>query len=103
MVAEGPLAVTAEFEKEVQTPVMPSAYCGVQIGPNPTDGALYVVGLEEVRELRLYDLLGHCQGSWLVAGQRTKTLDLSQLPSGVYVLRLWGPAGVRVLRVVKSH
>ena len=103
VLAEGPLAVTAEFEKEVQSPVMPSAYCGVQIGPNPTDGALYVVGLEEVRELRLYDLLGHCQGSWLVAGQRTKTLDLSQLPSGVYVLRLWGPAGVRVLRVVKSH
>ena len=57
----------------------------VEIGPNPTMGALTVSCEAAIEEIELYDVQGRCALSSKANGT-SAVLDLTELPSGSYVL-----------------
>lgn len=63
-----------------------------QIYPNPTDQKLNIViksGVE-ARQVRVYDLVGRLVKSEEVSNRQRVGLDLSEIPSGVYLVRIAG-------------
>ena len=67
----------------------------VMAWPNPTTGWITVIGVAG-HEAELCDLRGRRLGSWRLTGERTR-IDLTDLPAGVYLLRVEG----KVTKVVK--
>ncbi|SET81690.1 T9SS type A sorting domain-containing protein [Hymenobacter actinosclerus] len=78
----------------------------LQLYPNPTiDGKLLVKlgGYTKAVELTVYNAVGQSVRTLLVpAGRLEQPLDLSQLPSGVYVLKARTEGGLDVRRIVKQ-
>lgn len=68
----------------------------VSISPNPTSGALNVGGLN-VKSLELMDLAGNA----LVTSTSNK-MDISELSTGVYLLRIHSESQVITKRIVKE-
>ena len=58
----------------------------VTAGPNPTQGILHVNSTSPLSMLALYNLNGACVNSAACDGQHSITLDMSSLPSGMYIL-----------------
>jgi len=61
---------------------------GVQeldIFPNPTSGIINISGLSEPAELKVYSIQGQLLKS---AAQVQNTVDISDLPAGVYFLNI---------------
>lgn len=84
--------------------VYPPALLGAEVFPNPSSG-LVRVRTESDGEISwsadVYDPLGRLVRpfSW-VGGSETRTLDLSELPEGVYFLRIQGGRAVRSEKLV---
>lgn len=66
--------------------IMDSADDIVTAGPNPTEGELNVSSTNPLAMLSLYNLNGACVDSALCDGEYSFTLDMSALPSGMYIL-----------------
>ena len=90
------------FPTSVKTPVV--SY-GITLYPNPTDNVLYVSVTDgEIARVEMYDAFGRITmvGTLASPPSPTYTVDLSSLPSGVYVLRVTLRDGaVRTTKVVK--
>jgi hypothetical protein len=72
-----------------------------QLYPNPTNGYFTVLGLQMEDQVALYTLDGKEISTLVRSNNR---FELSNVPSGVYQLRITTPLGDRrVLRVVVSH
>lgn len=70
---------------------------GITVAPNPTTGILAICGVD-VLKVEVYDNV-----SQLVAVfQHTGRIDLSGLPTGLYMLRVTHPAGTSIRRIVKK-
>lgn len=67
----------------------------MEIYPNPTDGILYINGLQELNFIQLFSLEGKLMKSW---NNAAGSLDVSELKSGVYQLIVTSNAE----RIVKS-
>ena len=67
----------------------------MEIYPNPTDGILYINGLQELNFIQLFSLEGKLMKSW---NNAVGSLDVSELKSGVYQLIVTSNAE----RIVKS-
>jgi hypothetical protein len=71
--------------------------------PNPFRAQLTLDRLPaDWQELSLFDLDGRLLQRWSGNGEPQRTLYLTELPRGVYVLRLRATGGNRILRVVKG-
>ena len=68
----------------------------VSVYPNPTTGRL-TFGGAEVQSVEVYDATGRL----VLRGEHTATLDLGDLPQGLYTLRLTLADGIALRRVVK--
>ena len=68
--------------------------------PNPTSRYLVLGGLQVAEAVELYDACGRTCGRWTADGP-TLTLDLEQLPVGVYLLCATAEGGRRTARVLK--
>ena len=68
----------------------------LKVYPNPTQGVV-TVDAENVLKIEVLDITGRC----LSVFTGTKTVDLSLLPQGSYILRITMPQGTTVRRVVK--
>ena len=78
------------------------------LSPNPAGNLLQIAMTSEVNEtaqVRIYNLTGHLLSveSWGVSsGKNQKTLDLSELATGMYVLQIQTGAGLRAEKFVKE-
>jgi len=70
----------------------------IAIYPNPVDDILHIQTTELVRRIEIFTL----QGSLVMATENITTfLDVSNLPSGVYVIRFITDRGIVTQRFVK--
>jgi hypothetical protein len=103
--------LVANFEEKVdivETPCMAS----LQIYPNPTTGVLHVETrlIASLKNIEIFDVMGKKSSKFKVSGSNSehKTLnfetviDISQLASGIYLLRIQTENGVVVRKVVKN-
>ena len=78
------------------------------LSPNPAGNLLQIAMTSEVNEtaqVRIYNLTGHLLSveSWGVSsGKNQKTLDLSELATGMYVLQIQTGAGLHAEKFVKE-
>ena len=95
-----PLVVTSSLK--------PLAGSSLMVYPNPThDGNLTVElkGYHKLVELTVLNALGQVVRTALVpasTGNTTQGLDLSQLPSGIYIMRAKTEGGIDARRIVKE-
>ena len=68
--------------------------------PNPASGTVTVGGFEGEGSVEIVDMAGRVSGQWPVAGGQ-RTIDISRLPAGSYVVRLTTAEGTasRMLQV----
>lgn len=90
----------------VTSPVKPLAGSSLTLFPSPTtDGrlTLELQGYSKAVELSLYNAVGQQVRNLTVpAGRQLQPLDLTQLPSGMYILRARTEDGRDVRRIVKQ-
>jgi hypothetical protein len=92
----------------VNSSVKPLAGSALSVYPNPTvDGNVSVElrGYSKATELRVYNAVGQQVLERTLPGQpgvQTATLDLRQLPAGVYILRARTEGGLDVRRITKQ-
>ena len=71
----------------------------VKLYPNPTSGQLNIVAVD-MTSVSVYDLVGQCVKQ-ATAENGQLTLDMSQLQSGIYFIKVNTANGSAVQRVVK--
>ncbi|GAB2964090.1 hypothetical protein GCM10027048_36770 [Hymenobacter coalescens] len=102
----GGCASPASATLTVTSAVKPLAGSALELFPNPTpDGklTLQLRGYHQAVELTVLNALGQVvQRHHLPAGQAQQQLDLSTLPSGVYVLRAATKGGLDTRRIVRQ-
>lgn len=93
-----PYCYTTSLEDEVLT----QASAGIHIYPNPANNMLHFNGIDVEGHVLLYNAQGElCANQWVSSS--SATFDTSQLPEGVYFMRLVQQHGVlsEVVRVVR--
>ena len=71
--------------------------------PNPVDDKLYIATEEEVKEVVVYSITGVIVGQQsTVNSQQTLTIDLSDLKSGIYFVKINTEKGNIVKRIIKQ-
>lgn len=74
---------------------------GLHMRPNPTANWLHITtSSAEVYQMELRDLVGRLLYTGTL--QQNEEVDLSMLPSGTYILRLWHDRASSIRRVVKE-
>lgn len=71
----------------------------IQVYPNPTSHVIYVNSKSPLQAIRLYNMLGKEFETRLLDG---KTIDVSTLSSGLYILKLYSEGSEQVFRVIKN-
>ncbi len=75
----------------------------VQVYPNPVNDKLYIATEEEVEDVVVYSITGVIVGQQsTVNGQQTLTIDLSDLKSGIYFVKINTGKGNIVKRIIKN-
>ena len=75
----------------------------VQVYPNPVNDKLYIATEEEVEDVVVYSITGVIVGQQsTVNGQQTLTIDLSDLKSGIYFVKINTEKGNIVKRIIKN-
>ena len=99
-------ASVASASQVVTSSVKPLAGTSLQLYPNPTTNGLLTVkmaGYTKSVELTIYNAIGQQVRTLTVpAGRLEQPLDLSALPSGVYLLKARTEGGLDVRRIVKE-
>jgi hypothetical protein len=70
----------------------------VNLYPNPTTGLLHIESPQPWQKIEITDMLGR---NLLTQNQPTDQLDLTKLPTGMYLVKVFFTEGVVVQRVVK--
>ena len=73
----------------------------VDIFPNPSSTTLTITS-DNIRRIRIYDLLGTARFDEEYLDAASPTLDVSGLPPGVYAVEVTTPSGTNVQRMVKE-
>lgn len=73
----------------------------ILVFPNPTKNQITVTGLQKNERVTLYNSLGqiHLQSS---AASSEMTFDLTQIPTGLYTLKIEGSKAVQMQQIVKQ-
>lgn len=85
------------FENTAPVAVDEALEQSVRVYPNPVQDVLHIETSEQIEKLEIYSLTGA-----LLTSRRTpdKILDMSALPSGMYIVRLWeqgkAPRSIRI-------
>lgn len=69
----------------------------ISLYPNPTDGKLCIEA-EGINNVEVYDIYGRC----MTVSRQGGSIDLSPMPSGMYMLRVTHSKGVSVRQVIKK-
>ena len=98
-------AVTGDIElvaNFVSTEGVEELASSFKIYPNPVDGKLYVESENEVKEIVVYDVYGRQQVNMITGQQEVMTVEVSNLNSGVYYVKVVTDNGEVVKRFVKK-
>ena len=95
----GDLEVSAEFAEGGNTPV--EGLARVVAAPNPFGHSLILMNAERVASYTVLNAKGAVVASGAHDGSPTLQITAQDWPSGFYLVRLVGPDGVKVLRIVK--
>ena len=83
-----------------------SDHAGFELGPNPTTGPVRILGPSVGRLNALgFEVItpaGTCLGSGVLSSPPWR-IDLSDLPVGAYVIRLFAPDAVSFVRVLVAR
>jgi hypothetical protein len=71
------------------------------LSPNPTKGLVRIQSADAVKELTVFDSVGKEVRRELVNAS-DKTVDLSSLKSGMYLIRLTTDKGIKVGKIIKN-
>jgi len=76
----------------------------ITVYPNPTTGELYIQSSKfKVQSVEVYDVYGRKQKSRKAEEQKGKwNMDISDLPNGIYFVKIYTEDGVVVKKVVKQ-
>ena len=96
------LAENAADDTEIQNDTEEQSFVAMEktelsVYPNPTTGKLTIAATDEVVRVDVYDYTGRNVATF----EETNDIDLSNLPSGIYTLRVTLPESTEVRRVVK--
>jgi len=93
-----------DLDAIVSTETPPAAIETAKVYPNPTTGLLQVALPEQANtaQLRLYNLQGQLVKQQ-AARSNTEAIDLSNLPAGMYLLRVQGEGWLQSARVMVSN
>lgn len=75
---------------------------GVVLAPNPTTGKVFLDGVGLYQSVGVYNYLGQEVVKLFVLQDDKMMVDLSDLPNGVYMVKLIGEGSDRVVRVLKQ-
>lgn len=95
----------SEFSSDVSLIVtgdLPNASSSISLYPNPVEDYLQIEGIFDIQVLRLIDMSGKERKISLERNAAGHHANVKDLPSGIYVLRLIGDAGVYQLKFVKK-
>ena len=88
---------------EINTESIIENNISLDIYPNPVNDKLYIVTEEEVEEVVVYTITGVIVGQQsTVNSQQTLTIDLSDLKSGIYFVKINTEKGNIVKRIIKQ-
>jgi len=73
----------------------------VSVYPNPTNSILNIKSEHGISKVELFDVQGRILQSSLQT-ENTAAIDLSQRTNGVYFVRIFSDAGVKVIKAVKE-
>jgi len=85
--------VEGTTENEIETATEMSIY------PNPTSGLLNVTSNEEIASVEIFNSVGTAVISSKVAGNNS-AIDMSNLPNGMYFVRVYTANGIETVKVV---
>ena len=74
----------------------------LNIYPNPVNDKLYIVTVDGVKEVVVYDIYGRRQVTEAPSHQGNWTIDLSELKSGIYFVKINTEKGNIVKRIIKQ-
>lgn len=75
----------------------------IAVGPNPTDGMLYINSSSELAECGLYSVNGALASVTDAASQSSVAMDLSYLPAGIYILHVTTAQGsMTIHKIIKK-
>lgn len=69
----------------------------VNIIPNPTTGKVTIMNLNDIQEVRVYSITGEL----MLSRYKENTIDLSDLPSGTYLINVITERGITQGKVMK--
>lgn len=105
------ITVTAEDEETVKTytivftvevGVESSMFSKVRVYPVPSASKLYIENVSEVQSLTVFDITGAAMMSIDNSGQEMLTIDVSDLNSGLYMIRMISEKASGVVRFIKE-
>jgi hypothetical protein len=74
----------------------------INIYPNPTDGTIWITGIDGFEQIELIGLLGATLKIIHTDDESNLSIDLSEFQPGVYQIKITGNPGTVVKRVVKN-
>ena len=86
-----------EFENIIEEQIS-----SVQIYPNPVNDRLYIEAETEIEEVAVYDIYGRHQVTETPSHQGNLSIDLSDLKSGIYFVKINTEKGNIVKRIIKD-
>jgi hypothetical protein len=72
----------------------------LKLYPNPIQKNLYIQSFENISKVEIYNLLG--KRVYSIANQNIKTLDLNELNSGIYVIKMYTSVDTIFKKIVKK-
>ena len=91
--------------KGCKTGITESEVANIAVYPNPTDGKLQITSSElRIENVEIFDMVGRMVKTRFIASQQdgTTTLDISNLPSGVYFVKIYTENGVVTQKIIKN-
>lgn len=71
-------------------------HISTQAYPNPTDGIITVSANEHIQSIQIYNISGNLVKSFNGAGSHQATVDVSELPAGMYLVRVNGTETIKL-------
>ena len=90
---------TVEFCVEGTTESTIETATAMSIFPNPTSGMLNVTSNEEINSIEIFNSIGNTVVSSKVAGN-SSAIDMSNLPNGMYFVRVSTVNGIETVKVI---
>ena len=81
---------------------VPQSASGLTIYPNPAKDKIFIKSDLQINNIEIYDIAGRTVETSLQQPNSVKTINISSLPQGVYMVKVYTNEGVAVRKIVKE-